>query len=704
MPMNEDDLKSYLDRAEADTIQANDGLNAIHDKAFRYYSLQKMGNEVKGQSQVKSTDVFDLVESDMPSHVRTLLGHNNIMKFAGGKTERSKAEAQQKTEYINWLIRKQPDSYAVQTSWLKGACIYRYSAVNYGYEEEDKVTHREWFGLSEKEADQIKTWLHIQRREGAEIEFSEPKRKEKDDLVNLRAKIVRTIGRYFVRYIDPERFVITRGATCEDDAELVGHDDYVTKSDLVAMGYDVEFVRDLSSIDGSDNYRRDQRLSDQGGQADGNHLNWTGELVKLETRHLRVDMDGDGIAERVKILRVGQDILEYEPYDHVPYAVLSAIPLPGQMIGLSRADPVMETQDQKTVLLRQVMMNMYKVNSARMVANRNVVMDDLLSNRVDGVVRTKTDDNPLNHVAPLQTEFVGDKALMVMQYVDSARAQRTGSLLANQSLDSDQLHKETATRFEGVRDASQAKVELVQRNFIETGYRKLFTGMLWMVTHHQCEKTEIDVMGQPLEINPTLWLEDMPVIPEVGLGSGDEDTVLGNMASLLGIHQQLSAQGSPLADQVKVYNIVKKMINAMNLPSVEDYFNNPQVPIETLQAQVEQLQLQNMQMQQALQQAANPLLAPEQMRAEAKLIEAEAKQETEIAKIMEDQRQFNEDLRADQLQKMADLEFKYNELAAKENVQPETPVLDEVQRRALAIQQARKEFPELTDEEIQRTI
>ena len=702
--MNHDELQTYLDQAESNSIHASDSLNEIHQKAFDYYALKPMGNEVKGQSKVKSSDVFDVIESDMPSHVRTYLGHNNIMKFKDGKTERERAEAREKTEYLNFLIRKQPDSYRTIFSWLKGAEIYRYSAVNYGYEEEDTVSHREWEGLCEQEFEIIKTSLHIEAEKGATVDFEEIKRKEKDGLKNIRAKISKTIGKYFVRYIDPERFVISKGATCEDDAELVGHDDYVTKSDLIAMGYREELVRDLTIVSGSDNYQRDARLAEQGGNADGNNYNWTGQLVKLETRHLRADMDGDGVAERLKILRVGRDVLEVEPFDHVPYAVLSAIPLPGQLIGLSRADPVMEIQDQQTALLRQTMMNMYQVNSARMVANRNVNMDDLLSNRIGGVVRTKGDDNPLNHVAPLPTPYIGDKALLVMQYVESKRAQRTGSLMANQSLDSDKLHKETATRFEGIRDAAQAKVELVQRNFIETGFRKLFEGMLWIVTHYQDSETEIEVLGKTLTVNPSLWLHDQPVVPEIGLGSGDEDTTLGNMQALFMLHQQLAAQGSPLSDQVKVYNIAKKMVHAMNLPNADEYFNNPEIPEDLLQYQVEQLQMQNIQMQQVLQQAANPLAEAEATRAQAKLIEAEAKQETEIAKLAEDQRQFNEELKAENAQKLADLEFKYNELAAKEKVQPETPVLDEIQRRALAIQQARKEFPELTNEEIQRAI
>jgi len=497
----------------------------------------------------------------------------------------------------------------------------------------------------------------------AEVDFEEVDRDQKDDKKDLKATIKKTVGKYFVRYINPEDFVISKGATSVDEARTVGRDRFLTKSDLVSMGYGKELVRELPSIDPTNSTNRENRLNDQGGAAEGNSSDWTGELVKLETRYIKIDRDGDGIAERLRIITVGGELLEAEPYEIAPYSVLCSLMMPGQLIGKSRAEIVMETQDIKSTLLRQTMMNMYQVNSARMAINEEVNKDDLLTQRIGGIVRTKGKENPLNHIAALPTPFIGDKALMVLQYADSARAQRTGSLMANQALDSDKLGQETAARFNGVADASQAKIELVARGHAETGFTELYMGMLWTVTHFQKDKTEIMVLGKPLTVDPRRWLSDQPIVCNVGLGAGDDESVLQNMSALLTIGGQLQAKGSPLYDMNKEYNILTRITKAMGQSDVGEFFNNPEQPAEMLQAQVEQLQQKTFQLEQQVQ--TNPLAEAEQVKAQSELIRAEATQQLNIAKLAEDQRQFDAELLAKQNKTIAELEQKYTELELK---------------------------------------
>lgn len=664
--MNNDELLAYRNAAEANSIHASDELNAANRRAYDYYCGNPLGNEVDGESQVISTDVFDLVEADMPSLVRVFLGANDIMQFTPVMdTELERQTADEKTKYINYLIRNQATSYKTIFDWLKGAEIYKYSAVGYGYEEEDTVKVVEYEGLTEDELAEVIIELQLLEQDGAIVDFEEVKRPQKDKFKDLKATIKRTVGRYFNRYIDPESFVISSGAESEDDAEIIGHDEVVTKSDLVAMGYSVDIVKDLQGVGNASNTDKQSRLREQGGAKEGNGLDWTGELVKLETRYVKVDKDGDGIAERVRMITVGEELLECEPYEIAPYSVLCSNMMPGQLIGKSRADAVMETQEIKTTLLRQTMMNMYQVNSARMAVNKNVNMDDLLTQRIGGLVRVSGDGNPLEHMAPLPVPFIGDKALMVLQYADSARAQRTGSLMANQALDSDRLGQETATRFEGVKDASAAKIELVARGHAETGFRRLYQGMLWTVAHYQKEKTEIMVLGKPMTIDPRRWLSDQPIVCNVGLGAGDDEQIMQNMSSLLAASQQLQATGSPLTDMSKQYNILSRIVKAMNQSDVGEFFNNPQQPQELLQAQVEQLQLKNQQLEQQVQ--TNPLAEAEEVKAQANLIKAQATQDLNIAKLQEDQRQFNEEMLAKTNKTIADLEAKYTEMELKYN-------------------------------------
>ena len=655
--MNDDQLLQYVRTAEIDTVRHDSSIDSDHRKAFNYYSLGDMGNEVEGQSRVKSTDVFDLVESDMPSHIRTFLGHNDIMEFKPENgSDTAKREAQEKTDYINYLIKSQPGSYMTGFSWLKGGEIYRFSPVTFGYEEKETETTKEFKNVTEDEAEEIKIAVNLQVEAGAEIEWQDIDQPEGEE-VSLKVSIKKTSGSYYVRWIQPDRFVISDNAISVSDSEIVGHDEYLRKYELVQLGYSVDLVKDLPTTTETDNQ--------SGTLNQGNSIDWTGEIVLVEYRYIRVDDDGDGIPELIKVTIAGDKIIEREEVEIFPYAVFSATPLPGQMIGLSRADAVIETQDIKTALLRQTINNMYQVNSARMAVNGRVNKDDLLTTRLNGIVRVKGEGSPLEAIAPLPVPFIGDKALAVLQYADSARAQRTGSLMANQALDVDKLHKETATRFKGVETAATAKIELLQRNFAETGYRELFEGLLWTVMHYQDTSAEILKLGKQITVSPHKWMTSSNLVSCIGLANGDEDTQLENMASLLALHQQLLATGSPITDQKKVYNIGRRIIKSMNLPEVEEFFNNPEVPEETLQAQVEALQLQNQQLSQIVEQSANPLAEAEKIKQQALLIKAEADQQINIAKLAEDQRQFNATMLQNQQQFMAELQESYTELELK---------------------------------------
>jgi len=148
------------------------------------------------------------------------------------------------------------------------------------------------------------------------------------------------------------------------------------------------------------------------------------------------------------------------------------------------------------------------------------------------------------------------------------------------------------------------------------------------------------------------------------------------MSSLLAVSQQLAATGSPLTDMSKQYNILSRITKAMNQSDVGEFFNNPQQPVELLQAQVEQLQLQNQQLQQMAQ--ANPLAEAEEIKAKADLIKAQATQDLNIAKLAEDQRQFNiktaqdqeqfnEELTAKTNKMIAELEAKYTQMEVDSN-------------------------------------
>ena len=70
-----------------------------------------------------------------------------------------------------------------------------------------------------------------------------------------------------------------------------------------------------------------------------------------------IDYDGDGIAERRKILYAGGKVLENEWYPCVPFGAGAAFVMPHKFWAMSFYDKLKQTQDVKTQFLRKTIDN-----------------------------------------------------------------------------------------------------------------------------------------------------------------------------------------------------------------------------------------------------------------------------------------------------------------------------------------------------------
>ena len=678
--MKEADLLHIVETAVQDTTAFDATFMQENEDLLDRYLANPYGDEQAERSKVISNDVMDVVEADMPALVRIFLGSGEILKFKPNKKRdpQDVKEAEDKTRYINWQIRDQDWSFPVISGWLKDTEIQKMGVVKYFFEETTEIEEHKKEGLST-----IEMTLFEQSLEGEDVKSIEvTERTEEDELgrFDITLKVEKTRKEVKAINVPTERFLITRNAKDKNDASVVGDIEEVTRGELLSRGFPRKLVSQIplsgnraetqggtsGNVTSTQSRLEDIRDEDEGGADNAlTFSDWALELVELQDLYILVDFDQDGIAERRRILRSGDIILENEVFNHVPYAMMSSVLMPHKAIGRSRAEITTPTARIKTAILRGIQDNIYAVNNPRIGANQNVNMDDLLVQRPNGVVRTKGETNPGQSLFPIEIPYIGDKALQVLQYWDQARAQSTGTLLASQGLDADDLGKETATRFEGVKDASEAKIELVARTMAETGFRDLFQGVAWLDANFQDSETEIEVLGEELTINPSDWKFKHSLVSNVGLGIGDNEKLLQTMTGFLQIHQQLQAAGSPLTDQQKQYNILNRVVKGAGLADTAEFFNNPERPEELIQAENDILNNAVQQLQQQLQTMANPLAEAEQIRAQAKLIEAQSKQQTEIAKAQEDQRQFNLALLQKQEQANKEFAIKLTEIEAK---------------------------------------
>jgi hypothetical protein len=684
--MTELELLTILKNQLNDSIKyANDDFKNKNKSLTDSYNQEKYGNEEPGHSQVIASDHYDMVESDMPALARVFLGPSKILGFKPfGKDDVE--EAKQKTDYADYIIRSQRDSFKIIHDFLKEPGFSKCSIIKFYPDEIEKPEYVMYEGLSEDELtllmqdleagddvekveiesqDEIKAKRsQMQTLEG---EVSEPS----ETRYNVRFRVVKKTKKITLVNVPPESFIISRGADDKDTAAMIGDECTKTKGQLVAEGFDKEMIRKLPPMqtERGEEVRQD-RFEDQGGWDYKSGYHWTNEQVVIQNLYPLVDYDEDGIPERRFIMKCGEKILQNEPYGIAPYAINSQILMPHTAIGKSRGEQAQRYQLEKTAIKRGIMDNVYSVNRPRMAVDDSagsidggkVDLDDLAVHRINGYVRV--DGSPHEALMPLVVPYIGDSALQVVQYLDTEKSNSLGAQLANQGLSSDKFYKETATRFEGIEESAQAKIELVARVYAETGFRQLYEGVIWTAQHYQDTECEIMVLGKEMTVDPRKWRYEHYCQSQVGLGAGDSAEAIENLGAMLQTQTGLLQTGSPLVDSKKIYNTLDDLARALGKPDTSRYYNDPEVPEEQLMAENEQMKAMLSQAQQMMQ---DPYLKAEEMKAQAKLMEAQSKQELDAKKFMMDMQKWQQEFQQQQREFQQQMAFQLTKLEVDSN-------------------------------------
>lgn len=641
--MTDSELISILNDAKSDAAIYTGEFMRDNEKYLSAYLGLKDGDFAAEplQSSVVSTDVADVVEADMPSLCRVFMGSGDIISFeANTDSEADQQEAEDKTKYANWVVKNQSDSFKIQYDWLKDAEIQKCGVVKYFIDESKDVEEVEFTGVDEQELSEIIESLRTADVEKVEILEQE---ESADGTFELKFKVTRSKKFTTIMNIPPESFLITRNARSKNDAALIGDVVSKTRGELIADGFSRDLINQLPT--NGDNVESTNTLNqirnrDQGGDLTDNSVkDWANEEVQIFDLYVKVDYDDDGIAERRHVMISGNKVLINESFNHVPYAMLSAIPMAHKAIGRSRAEITYQTQLEKTALKRGLLDNIRQVNQPRNVVHDDVDLDDLLTMRSNGVVRLEADSTimPQQAIFPLVTPYIGDRTLQVLQYADQQRAQTTGTLMASQGLDADAIGKETATRFNGIEKAGSAKIELICRNYAETGYRDLFEGIAWLASRFQDTEAEFMVLGKAMKVDPRKWKYNHTIKTNVGLGAGNNEALVASLQGIYQIQSQLKMAGSTLVDEADIYNTLKRITDGLGLPRVDEFFNNPEEPNDLLKAQNEQLNQMVVQMQEQMQMMQNPLAESEKIKAEATLIKAQGDAQVKLLQLEQKQ-------------------------------------------------------------------
>ena len=617
--MTEDELVSQLNsEIYGATGYANTELSNQREESMKYYLGEKFGNEIDGRSEIVTTDVRDTVEYIMPSLMRIFTTHNNIAEFEPQGPEDVQM-AEQATNYINYVFTRQNNGFKVLYDAFKDALISKTGVIKHYWEEKEEVTTETYTNLTEIEYQSILANDDFEVVEHTETVVQKAVTDDFGNLVSpkvvehdVKAKCYKSSGQVRVAAVPPEEFLVSRRAPSLEDADFVCHRVKKSVSDLIAEGYDASVVNDIPSYDQSEAEMNEERLArfsyddDSVPPSEGSGPN---KKVWIDECYIRIDFDNDGIAELRKITKGGNYILDNEEIDMIPFSAICPMPIPHKFYGMSIADTVKDIQLIKSIIMRNLLDNMYLTNNARYaVMAGQVELDDLLTSRPGGIVRMRAP----NAVTALPTPQIQNYAFDMVKYLDSVREERSGVSKMTQGLNPDVLTSHvTSGAISAATESAMQRVELIARIFAETGVKDLFTNIYALVQRYEDRKKMFYLNGKFVPIDVSRWKEKLNCTINVGVGSGSQQSKMQTMSGIMQIIQQLVQNGGmgTLVTPQNIYNAVSEFIAQSGYKNTDQFISNPQMmpppqppePTveEKIQNQKSQIELQKLQLQAA---------------------------------------------------------------------------------------------------------
>ncbi len=675
--MTKRELSAHLEQEISAALGYKDGklTEQRSDALDRYYG-KKYGNEQEGRSQIVTRDVADVIEWIMPSLMKIFTSGDKVVQFEPQGPEDVEM-AKQSTDYVNYVIMRQNPGFSTIYQWFKDALLQKNGVVKHYWDDSSETLREEYKNLTEEEFmallmdDNVDVKEHTQNG-GEEDEMSLQPEQVTHDVVVSRTY---TDGQVRIEPVPPEEFLIDKYAKTIDTARFVAHRVKRTKSELIQQGYPKSKIENVFNNDEA-NYKA-ERLSRFSHEQDNSPEGDIDDGIWVTECYLKVDFDNDGIAELRKVTKVGDELLDNEAVDSVPFSSLTPIPMPHKFYGLSIYDLISDLQLIKTTLMRNLLDNMYLTNNGRYeVVEGQANLDDLMTSRPGGIVRVRTP----GAVNPLGTPQLDQNSFNMLGYLDSIREERTGVSKNSMGLSDGALKShQTATGVGQVMTAAQQKIELIARIFAETGMKDLANSVYMLVQKFEKPEKIVRLNNKWTTLYPHEWKEKVDCVAQVGLGFGNKDMNLMHLGRLSQTIQMIAGHPSAgmLIKPKNVYNLVAEQIKAMGMKNVDDFITDPgdqDVPKKQGPSPEEQAKQMEAQLK-----AEEIKVKLQKLQQESAIKQQEMQLEADIA--AQDLQLKREEAQVDMQIKAQELEIKKAELALKQ----QELVLERDQERAVKI-------------------
>jgi len=625
--LEDDEIVAILDSNIRQSIGSFDSdLARERKKVTDYYNAALPKPAHDGNSRYVSQDVYDTVESMKAALLETFSSGSRIVKFAPQGPEDVQL-ASVCSAYTDFVLFRQNDGFGLFRSVIHDGLVARAGIAKVFWQESSEEDLQEFEGLSQSELDMVLA------EDGVELVESD---EDENGLINGVVSSPVSTSQVVVEAIPPEEFLIESQAVSLEKANFVAHRTRKTLSELRDMGFDedtldsigeshedVELETDAELLARFDNIGSDRGNSSRGYQDQV-------RTIMVYEIYINLDIEGTGIAKLHRILKAGNAILEKEEVDRLPFVVFTPLPIPHAFYGSNFAEKLVATQNARTILTRSILDHAMITNNPRYMVVKGGLTNprELIDNRVGGLVNVSRVDA----ISPMPQASLNPFVFQTLQLLDEDKEDNSGVSRLSQGLNKDAIsHQNSAAMVEQLATMSQQRQKIIARNFANQFVKPLFHLIYQLVVENEDQQKIIDLSGEYVQVNPSVWDSKRDVMVQLHLGYGEQEA---ESQKHLMMHQMFSQdpilQG--MYQPQNAYALVKDVMEKAGIMNVSDYLTPPDQlpppqpdPAQEMQMQMAQKQIELQERQTAVAEAKAQVDAQiAQMKIELEQMKAQA--------------------------------------------------------------------------------
>ncbi len=593
----------------SDSIKIKDS----REEAIKMYQGEHTGQNTEGRSKIVMPTIYDTIEWILPSVIKIFTAGDEITTIQPRGTEDIRA-AQLQEELVNYQLKIKNKWFMVIEDVLRDGLLLKTGVIKYQWHNEKKQIKKTYQDIDDAEYEaMIQKAATMDNREIKII---------KDEKTVINAAVISNDPSNPMSIMSPEiathKYDIEEITTIDDEyplIESIPSEDIgfpiTTKdiesctflyhrSSMYAWEIQSKYGDDTEEIDENGEKKKKNIVKELKEMKDTKSFDSSShdpaESLDIKKKRYKDLNDGsllydekqdkywvyecyykdkkDGTS-KVSVF-VGDILLRDEEniYGRPPFEIFTPLRIQHRIMGMSFADILKQTQRLMTVLVRQLLDNIYFNNNGRyLIDPTRVNADDFLNNNIPGgIIRLTQPGNVNDAVQALAPAAFEPWVFELLTYVKRNAEYHSGLTEAFQGVDVNALNKTFRGQAAQIAQASQ-RIEMLARLFAEMTIAPLVNDVIELNIRFMKRSIALRILNQWQNLEPDDIVGKFDVVVNVGIGTGNKDLIVAQMQQLLGLAQQLHPLG--LVSNENIYNMMRELIKNMGFRNVDDFITDP---------------------------------------------------------------------------------------------------------------------------------